>query len=134
MSPEDAEFADLIKRVQEGNKDAAAELHAVYGDHILRVVRKKLHDRLRSKFDSLDFVQDVWASFFTDVPEKYTFDTPEDLIAFLTILARNKVVQVTRMRMEGQKHNVHREVPLDYLPDGDPPAVQRSPSEILMGQ
>jgi RNA polymerase sigma factor (sigma-70 family) len=134
MAEDDEKFAGLMRRVLAGDKDAAHELHASYGHHSLHAVRKRLHQRMRSKFDSIDFVQDVWASFFTDIPERYTFETPEDLVAFLTTMARNKVSQAFRTRMQRQKYNVNRETPLDNVPSGADrfPSAQQTPSEIMM--
>ncbi len=136
MTHEDAEFAGLMKRVLSGSREAAEELHTVYGPHILRAVRQRLHRRLRSKFDSLDFVQDVWASFFTEIPEKKEFGRPEDLVLFLTAMARNKVVDEVCARLQQQKHNIQRETPLETMPRGADrfPAAQQTPSEIMMGR
>jgi RNA polymerase sigma-70 factor (ECF subfamily) len=136
MSHQKGEFAELIRLVQEGSADAAQKLHALYGGHILQAVRRRLHQRLRSKFDSLDFVQDVWASFFTDIPENRAFDGPDDLVKFLTAVAKFKVSQEVRARMQRQKHNVNLEVSLDRLPGGADrhPASVRTPSEIVMGE
>src|SRR5262249_36628315 len=89
VHPED--FTALMQRVRSGSQDAAQQLVEQYGQHILRVIRRMLHKKLRSKFDSLDFQQDVWASFFADQPQK-TFDRPEALAAFLAKVARNKVL------------------------------------------
>jgi RNA polymerase sigma factor (sigma-70 family) len=134
MIEQDEQFASLMKRVLAGDKDAARELHASYGHHILHAVRKRLHHRLRSKFDSIDFVQDVWASFFAKVPERNVFESPEDLIAFLTTMARNKVVSAVRTRMHRKKYNVNRETPLETMTRGADrfPAAQETPSEIMM--
>ena len=136
MADLDAEFATLMKQIQAGSKEAAEQMHSRFGPYILRAVRQRLHHRLRSKFDSVDFVQDVWASFFTDIPHKNTFERPEDLVAFLTTMARNKVVETVRTRMQRQKYNVNRETPLDNLPQGADrfPAAQQTPSEIVMGR
>src|SRR5947209_4816813 len=54
MSVDRDEFKNLMRRVQEGSEDAARELLDRYGEHILRVVRRKLSRQLRSKFDSVD--------------------------------------------------------------------------------
>lgn len=136
MTDSDTEFAALMKRIQAGSTDAAQELHAVYGPHILRAVRKRLHQRLRSKFDSLDFVQDVWASFFNDVPRRYFFARPEDLVRFLTTMARNKVAEAHRTRLQRKKYNINRELPMTLAlkPADHFPAVQPTPSEIVMGR
>ena len=113
MSETGNEFAELMQRLRDGSEDAARELLDRYGQHILRVVRRKLSRELRSKFDSVDFVQAVWASFFADAPNRRGFDRPEALIAFLVTLAQNKVVDAVRQRMQTQKRNINRERALD---------------------
>src|SRR5579864_1112444 len=86
-APDDP-FRSLLRRVLTGCPEAAEELHRDYGDHIIRVVRRRLPRRLRPKFDSVDFAQDVWASFFQ---AEHDFKGPEHLMAFLTRVARTKV-------------------------------------------
>jgi RNA polymerase sigma factor (sigma-70 family) len=68
--------------------------------------------RLRVKFDSQDFAQQVWASFFDDRRRLPEFKTPEDLIAYLQSMAEKKVVLEGR-RQRNQIHDVKREVPID---------------------
>jgi RNA polymerase sigma factor (sigma-70 family) len=134
MSERNPEFSNLMMRILEGDKDAASELYFLYGPHILKAVRRRLHPKLRSKFDSLDFVQDVWASFFRRIPEGRNFAGPEELILFLATMARNKVVQTVRARMLREKHNVNREVPPEQFPQGIDGffANQKTPSEAFM--
>src|SRR6202022_1858906 len=84
-----------------------------YGHHILHVVRRKLHSKLRPKFDSLDFGQDVWASFFAAEPHDQRFESPSALAAFLAQVARNKVAEAFRTRLQRQKYNLNRENSLD---------------------
>lgn len=129
------DFPGLIRRVQHGCTEAARELHELYGPHVERTVRRYLHEKLRSKYDSTDFVQDVWASFFVDAAEK-RFETPQELVAFLTRMARNKVAEAVRTRMVRQKYNINREQPFQPSPTGSIPfpAVQPTPSEIVMGR
>lgn len=134
MAETDLDFANLMKKVQAGCPEAAEQLHATYGQHILRAVRRKLHPKLRSKFDSIDFVQDVWASFFADVPQNYTFAEPRDLVAFLIRLAKNKVAQAVRTRLIRAKHNINREQPLDISTGPELAAKQATVSEIVMGR
>ncbi len=111
MIEDRGEFQRLMGGVHARSPDAATELVALYGDHILRVIRRRLHRRLRSKFDSTDFQQDVWASFFANPPE--TFDGPDSLAAFLAKVARNKILMAVRQRRVLQKYNVDRENSLD---------------------
>jgi RNA polymerase sigma factor (sigma-70 family) len=132
MSESGEEFTDLMRRLRDGSEDAARELLDRYGEHILRVVRRKLSRQLRSKFDSVDFVQAVWASFFAAAPRGRRFDHPQALMAFLVTLAQNKVIDAVRQRMQTQKYNVNRERPLDgsvATEAGGLPARQPSPSQ-----
>ena len=66
---------------------AAKELYDTYVAHVLRCVRNRMWHRLRSKFDSQDFVQQVWASFFVGETKLPDFQTPDDLIEW-TVLCR----------------------------------------------
>ena len=131
MAEEERDFQELMERVRDGSQDAAEELVARYGDHIVRVVRRRLSKRLRSKFDSADFQQDVWASFFANPAE--TFAGPDALAAFLAGLARNKVLMAVRRRCRLQKYNVARENSLHgsaaYQADGLT-AREPTPSQI----
>ncbi len=112
MSEVHDDFAALMQSVRAGSEEAARQLVERFGPRILRVVRRRLNPKLRSKFDSLDFQQDVWASFFADSSDK-TFDRPEALAAFLATMARNKVLMAVRQRCQIQKYNVDREHSLD---------------------
>jgi RNA polymerase sigma-70 factor (ECF subfamily) len=103
-------FRDLMCRVREGSEEAVWEVCHVYGGHLRRAVRRVLDPKLRSKFDSLDFAQCVWFSFFR-VPEKAgRFETPQQLVKFLAAMAHNKVRMEIRQRLATGKHDVRREV------------------------
>jgi RNA polymerase sigma factor (sigma-70 family) len=105
------EFQRLLGEIQGGSQDAARQFLDRYGEAVLRVIRRRLDRRIRSKFDSMDFLQDVWASFFRSPPPPETFAGPESLFRYLTVLARNKVVDGVRQRLLYQKYNVNRELP-----------------------
>src|SRR5437773_11978642 len=89
-------FQELLREAQAGSEAAAKELYDTYVAHVLRCVRNRMWHRLRSKFDSQDFVQQVWASFFVGETKLPDFQTPDDLIAYLIRLATNKVVMEGR--------------------------------------
>jgi RNA polymerase sigma factor (sigma-70 family) len=134
--PEHAALTALMQGVRDGSQEAARQLVARYGNHILRVVRRTLHKKLRPKFDSADFQQDVWAAFFAEQPRK-TFDRPEALAAFLARVARNKVLMAVRQRCRLQKYNVEREHSLDgsaAVTAGAAPARQPTPSQLAVAQ
>jgi RNA polymerase sigma-70 factor (ECF subfamily) len=115
MSNQHEEFGLLMGRVRARSDGAARELIDRYGDHILRVIRRRLNRKLRPKYDSIDFMQAVWASFFALPPEKYSFAGPEDLFGFFADLARNKVVDAVRQRLQSLKYDVNRERPVESM-------------------
>jgi RNA polymerase sigma factor (sigma-70 family) len=126
-----------MQRIREGSQEAVQELCDRYGHHILRVVRRRLDRKLRTKFDSADFTQAVWTSFFVNPCHGFAFERPEELIAFLGKLAENKLVDVLRQRYGTQKYNVNRERSLNgsaeqqALGKADPGPT---PSQLVLAQ
>jgi DNA-directed RNA polymerase specialized sigma24 family protein len=112
MPAVDQELRELIASIREGSEDAAWRLIEIYGPHIQRVVRRHLDRRMRSQFDSIDFVQAVWASFFREPLHARSFSSPADIIVYLANTARNKVIEETRRRTRG-RYDVRREHSLD---------------------
>jgi RNA polymerase sigma-70 factor (ECF subfamily) len=105
-------FRDLMRRVRDGSEDAAWELVERYGGYVRRAVRRALDRRLRPKFDSLDFVQLVWQSFFRMHDQANRFERPQHLVVFLAGVAANKVHMEGRRQLTTKKHDLQREVPL----------------------
>lgn len=136
MREPEHQFAQLMERVRNGCPTAVREVLERYGGHIRAVVRAQLHQRLRPQFDSMDFQQDVWASFFCGAPKDYHFNSPEALIRFLSEMAHNKVVEVFRQRMRSFKHDLNREHSLDQVAAGEkPPEIASrhpTPSQLAM--
>jgi RNA polymerase sigma-70 factor (ECF subfamily) len=134
MTEED-DFRTLMEQVQAGSEKAAREMFDRYSGHVARVVRRRLHLRLRSQYDSLDFMQAVWASFFT-TPLERRFERPQELIAYLSRMACNKVTDANRQRFGAKKANANREQPL-ARPDGeaeDLAARQPTPSQTAIAE
>jgi RNA polymerase sigma-70 factor (ECF subfamily) len=107
------EFEQLMQRARGHCPKAAQEVFDRYGPAVRRVVRRRLHRRLRRHYDSEDLTQSVWASFFQIPAERYSFPTPQALIAFLSQAACHKVMLVTRQRTGTRKYDVSREQSLD---------------------
>jgi RNA polymerase sigma factor (sigma-70 family) len=128
MNSDETRFQTLMEGVRSGSQDAAWELIEIYGPHIQRVVSRKLDRRLRSKFDSHDFVQAVWASFFRPSSRPREFEHPKALVAYLGNMARNKVVEEMRRRFDTAKYDVTKEQPLTESDDSPPPQDVRQPT------
>jgi RNA polymerase sigma factor (sigma-70 family) len=101
-------FSELMEQVRLGSHEAAEELWRQYGPYVVHVVRRSLHHRLRPRFDSQDFAQAAWASFFADLPKAPQLDSPAALVGFLSRIARNKVI-VEHRRLHGPERNIKRQ-------------------------
>lgn len=99
-------FEALLLRVHQGSHEAAWELVERYGEHIRAVVRRRMHPALRTFLDSDDFVQSVWGSLVRIGPRLSAIDRPEQLVALLARMARNKVIDEVRRRTGTEKHRV----------------------------
>ncbi|HKI21261.1 MAG TPA: sigma-70 family RNA polymerase sigma factor [Isosphaeraceae bacterium] len=100
---------DLLARIRNGDEGAARELLTRYEPKIRLVVRRQLPRLLRSRFDSLDFLQSVWGSFFHKIQTGPSdLEEEQNLIAFLAWAARNKVIDEYR-RAATQKQDIRRE-------------------------
>jgi RNA polymerase sigma-70 factor (ECF subfamily) len=132
----DKAFEKLIEKLAQGSEEAAHELSANYAPRMLEEIRKHLSPKIRSKFDSTDFLQDVWASFFATPKGKRVFTRPEELMAFLKRMAKNKVIDGVRQRTT-QKRNIRLEQSIDDSRVFDKsalPGQQATPSQIIMNQ
>lgn len=133
-----SEFRTAIEGVRNGSADAVWKLISEYGPHIQRVVRRRLDRRMRSKFDSLDFVQMVWASVFRNPHELGSLEQPEDLIRYLAALARRKVINEYRRRIVNDtKYNFSREQLLsqeEIDPEEELSTEKETPSQIAMAR
>src|SRR5271166_453550 len=109
---EESELSDFLRRIQAGDEAAARELLERYEAEVRLVVRRQLPRLLRSRFDSLDFLQSVWGSFFRRMRTSPTeFEDSRHLVAFLARAAKNKVIDEYR-RAASLKQDMHREEPL----------------------
>jgi RNA polymerase sigma factor (sigma-70 family) len=106
---EEGELRQFLARIRDGDEDAARDLLLRYEAKVRLVVRRQLPRLLRSRFDSQDFVQSIWGSFFRRIKSSPTeLDGIENLIGFLARAARNKVIDEYR-RASSAKQDVRRE-------------------------
>jgi RNA polymerase sigma factor (sigma-70 family) len=112
MPDDDRMFYDLLRGIQAGSEEAARRFLTHYGQYIRHVIRRHMIQKLRTKFDSEDFLQDVCVSFFSHPPGPEEFSDPAALLGFLDKIARNKVTDAARQRL-AQRRDVNRENSLD---------------------
>jgi RNA polymerase sigma factor (sigma-70 family) len=102
-----SEFKVLLNRIRGGSTEAAWELIERYWPHIHRVVHRMLNSRMRSNFDSDDFIQMVWLSFFREPADIQSFESPDEIVGYLVRMARNKYLDEKR-HVTNQKYDVTR--------------------------
>lgn len=136
MDAAGTEFAELLQRVRAGDPEASRLLVERYSPHVYRVVRRCLAQRLRRCYDSQDFLQAVWSSFFLVPAERFAFNAPEELIGFLARLATHKVIDAYRGQLASRKRDVGREPALLPIAEADDatnvPARQPTASQLAM--
>jgi RNA polymerase sigma factor (sigma-70 family) len=118
------DFRVLMDRVWAGDAAAYEQLLARHGEAVREAVRGRLHPRLRPRYDSLDFVQDVWASFVAMRPAGGQFADPDELTKYLCQIARFKVIEAFRHRFSTKRQDITRERPL-------PPAAEESQAGLV---
>jgi RNA polymerase sigma factor (sigma-70 family) len=104
----------LLDRVRGGDEAAARQLLESFEPHVRRVVRMRLPQVMRAKFDSMDFVQSVWGDFFGRLHRgEIHFQTSKQLARFLVLAAQAKVANEFRRRLLTEKFDLNKEVALD---------------------
>jgi RNA polymerase sigma-70 factor (ECF subfamily) len=133
MADEKREFRAALEEVRGGSADAIWRFIELYGPHIRRIARRNMDPRMQAEFDSLDFVQMVWVSFFRDPRKIRSFRQPVDLYRYLGRMVKNKVCDEHRRRIIAAKRDVTRERQLHSLEE---PVNARasSPSQIAIAR
>jgi len=103
------EFTALLDRARAGSEEAARQLVELCQPRVLHAVRKRLPRKLRSKFDSLDLTQEVWAAFFARVLVDCQCRTPDELNAYLWHMAQRKTIELCHQRYFGHKRDASQE-------------------------
>lgn len=127
----DDRWSELSARMVGGDADAADEIVRAYEPYLRMVVRRQLSARLRTRVDSHDVVQSVWAETIAKVRSgraSWRFRDETRLRSFLTRLARNRLIDVYRRH----RGSLAREQPLSPRDVGRLPAREGDrPSEVV---
>ena len=120
MEPSD--FERFLVAVRDGDRDLAIDLVRQYEPYLRRIIHQRLADRrVRHVVDSVDICQSVMADFFEEAePDRFKFQSPDDLRRLLVTMALNKLRNWSRH--EGRRGEI---------PDGwNPTASDPSPSRV----
>jgi RNA polymerase sigma-70 factor (ECF subfamily) len=102
---DDPDTRDLLGRLRAGDAAAAVELVRRYEPEVKRAIRVRLTDpRLRRVLDTLDVCQSVMGNFFVRVAAgQFDLDSPQQVLALLVTMARNKVLDHARRQQAGRR-------------------------------
>ena len=122
---------ELIERLNDGDIVAAERAFLAYEPYLRMAVRRQLTGPLRSKLDSMDIVQSVWADVLGRFRDSgWRFADRSHLRAFLIKVARNRLID----RRREHHRAIEAERPLDEVRPHDlPQASQPRPSEVAQG-
>ncbi|MBY0522454.1 MAG: sigma-70 family RNA polymerase sigma factor [Gemmataceae bacterium] len=108
---------NLLDKLCTGDDAAAEEVFRAYEPYLRVIVRRMLPPPMRSKFDSVDVVQSVWADVLRGFREGgWRFSTSVQLRAFLVKATRNRFIDRARQNRAA----VQRQQPLSdeaLIPD-----------------
>ncbi len=125
-------FRELLKGVADGDETATDALIREYGAHILRAVRRRMNRGIRDRFDSEDFAQAVWASFFGHISVVQNMQTEGELVGFLGRMASNKVIDAGRRRQVRSEDNAAAEALPYVVMDNRRRVTQPTPSQFAV--
>ena len=128
---DDDHLSDLIDRLNDGDVEAAERVFLAYEPYLRMAVSRQLGGALRSKLDTMDIVQAVWADVLAGFRDSgWRFSDRGQLRAFLLTLARNRLID----RRRHFRRAIERERPLDEAEARDLAADQPRPSEVAQGR
>jgi RNA polymerase sigma-70 factor (ECF subfamily) len=130
----DDRLTELGERLRGGDASAVEEVFQAYGPYLRMVVRRRMTTQLRSRFDSHDVVQSVWADTLLRLRQgggSWRFRDEPALRSFLVRLTLNRFIDFYRRHRPG----LARETRLTPDTERDLPAARCDrPSEVAQAE
>jgi RNA polymerase sigma-70 factor (ECF subfamily) len=122
----------LLEKLCSGDAAAAEQVFLAYEPYLRMAVRRQLSPPLRSKFDSVDIVQSVWADLLHGFRDAgWHFPSAGHLRAFLLKVTRNRFLE----RVRRHRAALASEQSLETIDRRSlPTAREPQPSEIVQAQ
>jgi RNA polymerase sigma factor (sigma-70 family) len=134
MSP-DTSFDDLMRRLREGDEDAARELVEAHEDEVRRFVRQRIDSpQMRRLMDSVDVTQSAFFLLFQDARAgKIDLRDAEHLRTLLLSIAKHKLIDKAR-GLKAKKRDVRRNEVGGDEPLGEIARRESTPGSIVANQ
>jgi len=122
----------LVEGLNRGDEQAIEHAYRAYQPYLRMVVRRRLASPLRSRFDSVDIVQSIWADLLSGFRNAgWKFTDVARLRSFLTRVTRNRLVD--RQRQHGPALNRERSVTDGDLQGFAAPETERASQVVQAG-
>ncbi len=102
----------LVEKIKQVDEEEGWRLVECYGPLVVKVINRVMDLRMKRLVDAQDIAQDAWKSFFRLLPIA-AIEQPENVVAFLLGIARNKLKMAQRHHLGGRNHTLDRERSLD---------------------
>lgn len=130
---QDMTLAEMIQRTEGGCQRSAQQLFDVCRQPLLAAIRRVTHRRLRTLFDSDDFLLETFSAVFTHHFEQEMLQSPTRLWAYLKRVAENKVLDAHRKYLMSERSNLRCEVHLEAINfEGKVYSPEESPLDALV--
>jgi RNA polymerase sigma factor (sigma-70 family) len=128
-------FNELVERARQGDTEAARWFVERYESAIRRHVRFSLLDnKLKRVLDESDVCQSVFGQFFVGLWHgRFEFDGPEQVIALLREMVKNKLTDRARYWRAGRRNFERNACHLDLEHAAEPVSAVPTPSRIVAG-
>jgi len=104
---------ELAHEIQAGSESAAKELFDKYCERLMRLSKRRISQRMASRFDPDDVVQSAFRTFFKRVKnDEFTFEQEEDLFKLLVRLTVRKTLR------QVVHHQAAKRSPISEMTDG----------------
>jgi RNA polymerase sigma-70 factor (ECF subfamily) len=132
-----ASLDTMLEKLSTGDSEAAERVLRDYEPFLRAMVRRRLTAPLRSKFDSMDVVQSVWADVLTGFRDKKReFSDRAHLRAFLARVTYNHFVNHCRRHSPELKHEqpFYEDESPELRPSDQPRPSQLAQADELWSQ
>ncbi|MFA5293774.1 MAG: sigma-70 family RNA polymerase sigma factor [Phycisphaerae bacterium] len=100
----------LVTLAKDGDQSALNKLFEVYNERVLRIVRMRMGQELRSKQESMDIVQDAFISALRSL-DNFTYQNEGDFLRWVSKIVENRIRDNIE-KLHANKRDVRKEIPL----------------------
>ena len=101
----------LVSLAKDGDQSALNKLFEVYNERVLRIVRIRMGQELRSKQESMDIVQDAFISALRSL-ENFTYQNEGDFLRWMSKIVENRI-RDNLEKLHANKRDIRKEIPLN---------------------